>query len=135
MAATLFDALPMHHATLRTLLRPAASVVSVTRRDTLRDAFGLMRAHGYSQLPVVEGEQVLGIVDESDVLLHVYAEPERFAEPVEHAMARKLDVLDIDAPVDALLPLFQRGHIAVVAEAGRFAGLVTRSDLLEWLAR
>ena len=69
------------------------------------------------------------------MLLHVYAEPQRFSARVEQAMARRLDVLDIDAPIDALLPLFERGHIAVVADAGRFAGLLTRSDLLEWLAR
>ena len=57
----------MHQATLRTLLRPADSVVSVTRADSLRDAFRQMRRHGYSQLPVVEDGRILGIVDESGV--------------------------------------------------------------------
>ncbi|MDO5611111.1 MAG: CBS domain-containing protein [Pseudomonadota bacterium] len=120
--------------TLRQLLRPARDVVSVTSSHTLMQAFQRMREHAVSQLPVIEGGKVSGLIDESDILLHVYADPARFADTVNAAMVRKLDSLDIDAPIDALLPLFERGHIALVAADGQFSGLVTRSDLLAWLA-
>jgi len=37
--------------------------------------------------------------------------------------------------VEALLPVFDRGHVAIVMETGRFLGLITRIDLLNWLRR
>ena len=94
-----------------------------------------MRANGLSQLPVVADGRVMGIVDESDILLHVYGQPSRFGDPVEAAMVRKIDALDLGQPVEALLPLFDRGHVAIVNDGGRFVGLVTRTDLLAWLRR
>ncbi|WP_147455471.1 CBS domain-containing protein [Solilutibacter pythonis] len=121
-------------ATLRDLLRPAASLIAVAPGDSLRRAFSLMREHGVSQLPVLDQGRILGIIDESDLLLQVYGERERFDDKVETVMVRKLDSLAIDAPLDALLPLFERGHIALVDDDGEFAGLITRSDLLAWLA-
>ncbi len=120
--------------TLRHLLRPARDVVSVSPSDSLQQAFQHMRDHAVSQLPVIEKGTIAGLIDESDILLHVYAEPARFADAVALAMVRKLNSLDIDAPVDTLLPLFERGHIALVEAKGQFSGLVTRSDLLAWLA-
>lgn len=120
--------------TLRHLLRPARDVVSVSPSDSLQRAFQHMRDHAVSQLPVIEKGTIAGLIDESDILLHVYAEPARFADAVALAMVRKLNSLDIDAPVDTLLPLFERGHIALVEAEGQFSGLVTRSDLLAWLA-
>lgn len=120
---------PLHH-----LLRPASEVVSVTSSDSLMQAFQRMREHAVSQLPVIEGDRILGLIDESDILLQVYAEPIRFADTVGTAMVRKLNSLDINASIDTLLPLFERGHIALVEADGQFCGLVTRSDLLAWLA-
>ena len=53
--------------------------------DTLLTAFQRMRAADVSQLPVLEGEHVVGILDESDILLRcLRATPERFRDPVAH---------------------------------------------------
>ncbi|HEY1034256.1 MAG TPA: CBS domain-containing protein, partial [Pseudoxanthomonas sp.] len=43
--------------------------------------------------------------------------------------------VDVRAPVEALLPVFDRGHVAIVMDAGRFLGLITRIDLLNHLRR
>ena len=74
-------------------------------------------------------------VDESDVLLHVYGDESRFREPVSSAMVEKLDALDVKAPIEALLPVFDRGHVAIVNDGERFLGLITRIDLLNYLRR
>jgi cystathionine beta-synthase len=87
----------------------------------------------------MDGEKIVGIVDESDVLLHVYGNEDRFRDPVSTAMVSKLDILDVRSPVEALLPVFDRGHVAIVTEGTtegtRFLGLITRIDLLNWLRR
>ena len=75
------------------------------------------------------------IVDESGVLLRVYGAGERFRDPVSTAMVSKLDILDVKSPVESLLPVFDRGHVAIVVDGPRFLGLITRIDLLNWLRR
>ena len=53
-------------------------------------------------------------------------------------MVSKLDRLDVKSPIEALLPVFDRGHVAIVTDGdagGRFLGLITRIDLLNYLRR
>src|SRR5215467_9298255 len=66
------------------------AVVSVEPEDTLLTAFQRMRLSDVSQVPVLQDANVVGILDESDVLLHVYRQPERFRDKVATAMTQKL---------------------------------------------
>ena len=88
-----------------------------------------------SQLPVMADDKIVGIVDESDVLLHVHADEARFRDPVSTAMITKLDVLDVKASIHDLMPVFERGHVAIVMDGDKFLGLITRIDLLNYLRR
>jgi cystathionine beta-synthase len=65
----------------------------------------------------------------------VYGDEARFRDPVSTAMVSKLDILDVRSPVEALLPVFDRGHVAIVTDRSDFLGLITRIDLLNWLRR
>ena len=126
------------HGDLRDLiLRPFSrrDTVVVAPTDLLVTAYQRMKLYEISQLPVMDGERIVGIVDESDVLLHVYGDESRFRDPVSTAMVSKLDILDVQSPVEALLPVFDRGHVAIVMDGSRFLGLITRIDLLNWLRR
>ena len=126
------------HGDLRDLiLRPFAQrdTVVVGPNDLLVTAWQRMKLYDVSQLPVMDGERLVGIVDESDVLLHVYGDEARFRDPVATAMVRKLDQVDVRASIESLLPVFDRGHVAIVMDGERFLGLVTRIDLLNYLRR
>jgi cystathionine beta-synthase len=50
-------------------------------------------------------------------------------------MVSTLETIAPDAPIADLLPIFQRDHVAIVAERGRFVGLITRIDLLNYLRK
>lgn len=119
------------------ILRPFADrdTVVVGANDLLVTAWQRMKLYDVSQLPVMDGERLVGIVDESDVLLHVYGDEARFRDPVSTAMVSKLDKVDVRAPIEALLPVFDRGHVAIITEGERFLGLITRIDLLNFLRR
>jgi cystathionine beta-synthase len=119
------------------ILRPYThrDTVVVGPQDLLVTAYQRMKLYEISQLPVMEGDAIVGILDESDVLMHVYGDEDRFRDPVSTAMVSKLDALDVSAPVQALLPVFDRGHVAIVMDGDRFLGLITRIDLLNWLRR
>ncbi|MFT4256997.1 MAG: pyridoxal-phosphate dependent enzyme [Pseudoxanthomonas sp.] len=126
------------HGDLRDLIpRPYSQrdTVVVAPGDTLNTAYQRMQLHDVSQLPVMEGEKLVGIVDESDVLLHVYGDETCFADPVSIAMVGKLDRLDVKSPIEALLPVFDRGQVAIVTDGDAFLGLITRIDLLNYLRR
>ena len=126
------------HGDLRDLiLRPYSQkdTVVVGPNDLLTTDYQRMKLYDVSQLPVMEGEQLVGIVDESDVLLHVYGDEARFRDPVSVAMVSKLEKLDVKSPIEALLPVFDRGQVAIVTDGDRFLGLITRIDLLNYLRR
>lgn len=126
------------HGDLRDLiLRPYSQkdTVVVAPGDRLTTAYQRMKLYDVSQLPVMEGEKLVGIIDESDVLLHVYGDEARFGDPVATAMVSKLEQLDVASPIEALLPVFDRGQVAIVMDGDTFLGLITRIDLLNYLRR
>jgi cystathionine beta-synthase len=112
------------------------ATVTVAPDDTLLIAYGRMKLYDISQLPVLDTEgQVAGIVDESDILLAVFRDEAHFKDPVSSAMITRLETLQADQPLDALLPVFEHGHVAIVLDGKRFLGLITRIDLLNHLRR
>ena len=128
---------PVHGDLRDLILRPYAQrdTVVVGPNDSLTVAYQRMKMYDVSQLPVIDDERIVGIVDESDVLMHVYGEEKRFLDPVSTAMVSKLHVLEVTAPMESLLPVFDRGHVAIIVDQQKFLGLITRIDLLNYLRR
>lgn len=128
---------PVHGDLRDLILRPYAQrdTVVVAPTDSLQVAYQRMKMYDVSQLPVMVGDEIVGIVDESDVLMHVFGQDARFREPVSTAMVSKLDKLEVTSPMAALLPVFDRGHVAIVMDGAKFLGLITRIDLLNYLRR
>jgi cystathionine beta-synthase len=111
------------------------SVVSVGPGDTLLTAFARMRAADVSQLPVLEGEHLVGVIDESDLLLSVHADAARFRSSVSTAMTDAPETLAPSASLAELEAVLDKGLVAIVADARGFHGLITRFDLLNHLRR
>src|SRR5258707_8442800 len=96
-----------------------------------------MRWADVSHVRVVdEGAQVVGIVNESDVLAALL--PERddpnkaFARLVNEVMVRRLETISADAPIADLLPLFRKDYVAIVIDGDQFLGVATRLDLINY---
>jgi cystathionine beta-synthase len=119
------------------ILRPYAlrDTVVVAPGDLLVTAYNRMKLYDVSQLPVMNGEKLVGIIDESDLLLHVYGDEKRFLDPVSGAMITTLQTLDVRAPIEDLLPIYEHDRVAIVMEDEKFLGLITRIDLLNYLRR
>jgi cystathionine beta-synthase len=126
------------HGDLRDLIsRPAADrdTITIKPEDALTIAYQRMKLYDISQLPVVSEGRIVGILDESDVLLHVHGDEQRFRDPVSTAMVRDLEFIEFDAPIETLMPIFDRGRVAIVRQGEAFLGLITRIDLLNFLRR
>ncbi|MBC7938668.1 MAG: cystathionine beta-synthase [Chitinophagaceae bacterium] len=111
------------------------SVVSVAPDDTLLTAFQRMRLADVSQLPVLQHQKLVGVVDESDLLLKVHADAARFRDSVAGAMTDAPQTLAPGASLQALREVLDRGLVAIVADDNGFHGLITRFDLLNHLRR
>jgi cystathionine beta-synthase len=127
-----------HYGDLRDLVTRRyedGAVVAVGAEDTLLTAFQRMRMADLSQLPVLATDRVVGILDESDVLLHVHKHPDRFHDKVATAMTQRLETLDPGASFADLLAILDRDRVAIIVKDGHFLGLITRYDLLTYLRR
>ena len=115
--------------------RAEHAVVTVGPEETLNTAFGRMKLHDISQLPVMEDDRIIGLLDEENILVRVIDDSRRFDDPVREAMTERLETIDAATPVEALLPLFAQGQVAIVMDDDQFHGLITRIDLLNYLRR
>jgi cystathionine beta-synthase len=111
------------------------AAVTVTSTETVLAAYRRMKLYDVSQIPVMEEGRIVGIVDEEDILLEVFSNPQHFSEPVTKAMATHLITINADEPMSKLMEIFRRGMVAIVVDGEEFLGLVTRIDLLNWLRR
>jgi cystathionine beta-synthase len=106
--------------------------------DTLDTAFKRMRGADVSQLPIIDDGRLVGILDESDIV-HVMntdeiTRQERFKKAVGTVMTRDLDTVQVNEPLDALIPLFDRDRVALVLDGEQFVGIITRVDLINHLS-
>jgi cystathionine beta-synthase len=127
-----------NHGDLRDLIgRPYATndTITVGPDEPLANAYGRMKLYDVSQLPVIVDGKIIGILDESDLLLVVAESGEAFNQPVSTAMVTELTDIDVSAPVADLMPIFNSDYIAIVKDGDQFLGLITRVDLLNYLRR
>ena len=109
------------------------ATVTIGPEDKLMTAYARMKLYDISQLPVLEDGKVVGLVDEWDLLTAARENPARFREPVRSAMTQRLETVGLNTTIPSLLETFNKGHVALVVENGKFFGLVTRMDVLNHL--
>jgi cystathionine beta-synthase len=100
-----------------------------------------MQRYSISQLAVVrDGEvdslaDVIGSLQDRDLLDRVFRNPDALHEDVANAMQPPLPAVEVsDSLDDVFATLSGRTNAVVVARSGRPVGVLTRSDLLEYLA-
>jgi len=103
----------------------------------LSQAIKRMRLYNVSQMVVLgQGDRIEGILDESDVLLALVADPKGAGiRPVSEFMTRRLETVRPDAKPSDLLPVFRADRVAIVADETAFYGIITKIDLINWLRK
>ena len=109
------------------------AVITIGPDDTLLIAFQRMRMADISQVPVMEHGVVIGILDESDVLMSIHGDPRCFTQPVRSAMTQNIETLAPGASIEQAFRVLDKGYVVLVMEGEHFLGLITRTDLLNHL--
>jgi len=109
-------------------------VVSAQAGDAVHAVIGAMKLHGISQVPVLEGEKLVGMISETGLLGALLADPAAAHRPVGSLAEPNYEVTEPSAPISRLSDIVSRGKVALVMEGGHLRGVVTRFDLIEFLA-
>jgi cystathionine beta-synthase len=117
------------------------ALVTIGSRQKVGEAIDLMQRYSISQLPVIrDGDleslaDVIGSLQDRDLLDRVFKNPDALHEDVASAMQPPLAAIDVADPLDEVFStLTGRTNAVVVAQDGKPVGVLTRTDLLEYLA-
>lgn len=111
------------------------ATITVGPDDALTTAHNRLRNAGFSQLPVMEDDKLIGVVTEDDILRFAFGRPECFNEPVRRAMTTTFLRVDKETSINNLVAMLEVRSSAAVMDGERFLGLITRSDVLNYSRR
>jgi cystathionine beta-synthase len=115
-------------------------LVHVHPDETVRSAIAILREYGVSQMPVVKAEpplslaEVVGTVTDRDLLGRLVNDSTSLDAPVESVMGPPLPMVGYGEPVDAASARLAEAPAVLVLDGGHPTGIVTRSDLLDFLS-
>jgi len=111
-----------------------AKVLGVQKSDTLRKASEAMEKNGLSQVPVYDGDQIVGSLTEQLI-------SEKIAQGMSAGMLSKMKVAESmgdvfpmvssETPLSLLSSLLEYNTAVIVSDRGKMTGIITRSDLLK----
>jgi cystathionine beta-synthase len=116
-------------------------LVHVHPEDDVRSVIAILREYQVSQVPVIKAEpplalaEVVGAVRERDLMEQAFDNPGLLDRPVMEAMGPPLPTVGAGEPVELAVERLERAPGVVVIDAGHPVGILTRSDLLDFLAR
>jgi cystathionine beta-synthase len=126
------------------------AVVTVKAHDKVRQAIDVLQEYSISQAPVVReasssdaGGQpkdptdisgFVGSIRENALLDRIFRDPDALQADVAEVMAPPIGMVEFDAPIETAFEALQSGPALLVVKGGQALGVLTRSDLLEFLA-
>jgi len=112
------------------------SVISVSPADTLGTAIERMARDGISQLPVIDGDAVVGSLTETVILNRLIEAPDAREQPVRHVMDQPFPIVPRGLHLDHLSAYLEDGPGAVLVESDQDGAydILTKSDLISALA-
>jgi cystathionine beta-synthase len=113
----------------------SAELITAGEDTSIEAAIRQMKTHAISQLPVLDGAgQLHGIIGESDLLDYLIS-----GGAMDHTIAdlhaHEVTTVDPEMPLDELTAVFGRSQAAVVVKDGAIFGIVTKIDVIDFLAR
>ena len=109
--------------------------------ETIAEAVSIMQEYGVSQMPVVRAEppivaaEVAGSVSERTILDALFTGRARLTDSVEQHMSPALPTIGSSEPASDAVEMLERVDAVLVQEDGKPVGVLTRQDLLAFLAR
>lgn len=120
------------------------SLVHMHPEETVGEAIEVLREYGVSQMPIVKpgaghpdvmAAEVIGSVVEKELLSALFAQRASLGDPLEKHMSAPLPQVGSGEPVSELMAVLGEADAAIVLVEGKPTGVVSRQDLLAFLAK
>jgi cystathionine beta-synthase len=117
-------------------IKKLREVITAASSDTVSTVIGKMKAHDISQVPVLAPDGKLsGLVTEVDLLNHlVLGDKHTPTDTIAELVRTDVATIGPDAPLESLMSVFVNRQVAVVLDGGSVTGILTKIDILDYLA-
>ncbi|MGH2595243.1 MAG: cystathionine beta-synthase [Actinomycetota bacterium] len=114
-------------------------LITVGAHDKVRQAVDRLQAADISQAPVVREDstdvsQFVGSIRDRQLLDRIFRDPDALQADVAEVMAPPIPMVEFDDPIESAFGELEHGPAVLVTKAGQVLGVLTRSDLLDFLA-
>lgn len=120
---------------VRDKVRRAGKLVSIPLGVTIEDAVNLMREHDISQVPVIEGGEVVGSMSEARILDILVSDPHAKRKPVAEYMEKPFPVISEDASLTEVANNINPQTPAILVKQAHGFDIITKSDLIYFLTK
>ena len=110
------------------------AIVTAALGETIRGVIRLLKQHGISQVPIVDGRRIAGLVAEADLLDHLAGKGGQLDDPVDSLVESDYASVSPETRVALLRNVFNDAKAVVVEDQDALVGIVTKIDLIEYLA-
>ena len=105
-------------------------IVSLTSNDNIKDSVRKMKKFGISQMPVIDGHKIIGLVSESTLLDALISKK---GKRIDEIMEETPPIVSKKASIKVVSNLLRHYPAVLVSENGKLVGLITKADLLSKL--
>jgi predicted transcriptional regulator len=110
-------------------------VVKLKPSNTLHDAIKKMHESSISQIPIFNGQDLVGMISEDGIVKHLadVGESELKNAKLADTMEPVPPIVDYDTPANVLVPLIRYSKCILVSRKSKIIGIITASDTLKMM--
>jgi cystathionine beta-synthase len=116
-------------------LRKRGEVVTAQAEERVKDVIAKLKDHGFSQIPVVKDGKLFGVVTEVALLRYLASGEYSLTSSIEDLVESDYATVSPNTSVESVQSLLGDARIAIVTERDEIIGVITKIDLIEYLAR
>ena len=127
----------LHIGTVADLLasKSGGPVFTASLDTSIRDVVETMKLEGISQLPVIDGTRVVGIINETDLLQNLLGGNAAPSSPIEPLVDVQFAIVEPSNRVSLISQFFTQGRVVVVVEDQNLVGIITKIDFIDYMSR
>ncbi len=116
--------------------RGTTNLVTIQKNETVAKAIDLMKKYDIENIPVLDGEEIIGSVSEGGLFNQIISNPEIKEQTVESVLEKAYPIVSFELPVEKLSNLISKHNGAVLSkdESGMYH-IVTKYDIIQSLAK
>jgi cystathionine beta-synthase len=120
---------------LADLKKDSRAIISITDHATIGDAVKMMEEKNVSQLPVIQGDIIKGVVSETSLLKPLYTGEFKLSDNVSLAYNKGFRVVDINDLLANVQDSLLKKEVVLITENGKLKNLLTNIDVLNFIAK